>query len=117
MLFRGFGSQFCEIAAASTRARPAALALTVTANCAESPLASPVRVQVNTLAWTAQSEVHDTSDSAGGSPTPASTVLAVAWPGVGHGERAGAGVADGHLAGQDNAAETVGVGAMMPWSR
>ena len=47
-------SGLCETATASTRTLPAALALTVTENCAEVPLASAAVVQVNTLACRAQ---------------------------------------------------------------
>ena len=80
MLFSGCGSGFCDAAAASTSTLPFALALTVMANFAEAPLASEARLQVKALACRAQPEVHDTSDSAGGSRTPATTLLAVAGP-------------------------------------
>ena len=80
MLFRGLGSGLCEAAAATTSTLPAAWALTMMENCAEARLASAARVQVNTLACRAQPEVHDTSDSAYGSRTPATTLLAVPGP-------------------------------------
>src|SRR5262245_60672952 len=105
MLFRGWGSQFCEAAATSTLTLPATLALTVTENCAEAPLASPARDQVNTLACRAQSAVHDTSDSVNGSSTSATTLLAVPGPALATVSVQVPVAPAVRLAGQDKAAE------------
>ena len=83
------------------------------ANCAEAPLASPARVQVNTLACRAQLEVHDTSDSAAGSRTPATTMLAVPGPALATVSVQVPVPLTVISAGQDSAAEMSALAAMM----
>jgi PadR family transcriptional regulator, regulatory protein PadR len=65
-LLNGLGSGVCGSAMPSSRARPGQVALTVTANMAEAPMASVARVQVNPLRCRAQPRCSHR----GGVPSP-----------------------------------------------